>query len=468
MGTTSFPLIKELTLDDITINCKNEFGINKTDFEYAVFNTGGWLTRIRRGKSKMDNHHYRNMFQLLKDECKKNSYTFISTLKKWYPSLAPYDDEETLKRIIKDSIEYNSPKNSRQVSDANARMNSKEFLKACLENDSPITHFKMAAHTGWIWFDDRERNEILVHLAENNVNIQIIANSTSVIEPIAKAFRDPSLSLRYNAIDDNLASWNKYSNAYPNIQFRVADYPVLRALSIVTFEDGTSRALTIDYVYGSYVHNNEGDCIASSDPRLSSYAQEFDFLWKNSQTFEDWKANAPREEEILPPGNYILMHPFHNPQETSETKLVYSTLSILENNEAVLKVNCIDSLEQLDSVPYSEYSYRGDVKVTRNYIYISLYDGYEEKKISLSLVRAPFRINNRLIGIMTGILPSGTSLIALKCACIKRSDLSTINMQELCKLLSYNSKQSEDYLLEISQQDINSFYSEHIFTEKKQ
>ena len=100
MTQSSFPVLSEITLDSIAENCRYEFGINKGDFEQRVFHAGGWLSRIRRGKSKMNDFYFQEMFKLLKS----NSDSFVTTMKAWYPSLSGYTTETDIIEIVKANL----------------------------------------------------------------------------------------------------------------------------------------------------------------------------------------------------------------------------------------------------------------------------------------------------------------------------------------------------------------------------
>ena len=263
-------------------------------------------------------------------------------------------------------------------------------------------------------------------------------------------------------LNRTLAKWHDYEMTYPSIQFRVSDYPILRQTLIVIFKDKSSRALIRDYAYGSPVESSSPHKqVSCTDPDYRYYYDEFEFLWDNSQTYEQWYETLPRAEETMQPGNYILMYPSHDRISEHDSRWIYSALSITDKNTAALSVNITDSLDS-----FAEYTYQGDLRLTRNCIFITLHDDDHQEEISISLVRPLHTKKDRFIGIITALSPSGQQPVAFKCACVGRSLLSKINYNALNQLLSHNNKEWDDNLLVLENPDINLFYSDHIFYEK--
>lgn len=463
MNQSSFPLIKEITIDSLANNCKYEFGIKKGDFEHTIFHGTRWLSRIRHSQAKMDDLHFKNLFELLKNNSGGNSASFIATMKRWYPLLSIYNNEDEILNIIKanltGTVSVAPQMHSHTVS-------SKQFIKTCMEHDSPITCIKMAAQTGWRWFDDHERTELLTTLAKKQIPFQFIGNPTSpTMKMIARAMRDPSKELRYMGINSTLSKWHDYEKAYPSIQLRVTDYPILRQTLIVQFADNTSRALIRDYAYGSPVELvSPHKQVFQNNPDFVYYDTEFNFLWNNSQTYDQWYATLPEPEETLEPGNYILLYLSHANITEDDNKWIFSALSISGQNTASLKVNINERIESIDSAKYWEYSYQGNLKLTRNIIFISLYDDSQQEEINISLVR-PLHAKDRFIGIMSALSPSGQP-VAFKCACVGRSLLPRMDYRLLKKLLGHDNNEWGKDLLVIENQDINMFYSDRILSDK--
>ena len=467
MKQTSFPQISEITIDNIAEHCRNTFGVNKGEFEQTVFHAGGWLSRIRRGKSKMSDYHYQQMFNLLKSKSGGDSRSFVSEMQYWYPSLKSYTNENDIAAVIRANLESRASGTAKCTMDESEHdLNNLQFLKTCLAHDSPIKCIKMAAQTGWRWFDDHERTNLLTQLAQKEIAIQVIGNPSSpVMKKIAGTMRDPAKKLRYMGLNDTLAKWHDYEKAYPHIKFRVSEYPIFRQTLIVEFEDNSSRGFFRDYAYGSPIKCSSPHRQVSSGELDFNYYSEFEFLWGHAQTYEQWYAALPEPEETLKPSHYVLVYPSHGRGSEDHSKWVYSALSISEDNAASLKVNIAASSDAIESNNDGEYSYQGSLKLARNHIFLSLYDNEQQEAINISFVR-PLHEKERFIGIMTALSPSGHQPVAFKCACIGRSILPKLNYQTLNKLLSHNNRVWDDNLLVLEDQDINLFYSDRLLTDR--
>lgn len=455
MEYTTFPLLNEITLDSIATHCKQDFGINKGNFQKKIFNAGSWLSRIRRGMAKMDDSHFQNMFELIKSQ----SDSFVTTMKTWYPSLSKYTTEAEIKEIIKANLNGTASKTS--ICTASS-INSKRFLEVCLQYESPIKCIKIVAQTGWQWFYDPEKTDLLTWLAQKDIEIQVIQNSTSpTIKKISQATKDPEKELRYMGFDRTLTKWHDYEKTYSTIKFRISDYPILRKILIVEFKDNSAKALIRDYTYGSPVaYSSPHKQLSCDELDYKYYQAEFEFLWNHSQTYEQWHNALPKLEEAMQPSDYVLMYPSHVKTIEPNSKWIYSVLSITDKNTVSLKVNITESLDSI-----GEYTYQGKLKLTRNNIFIALYDEDQQEKINISLVR-PLSTKDRFIGIMTALSPSGQQPVAFKCACIGQSLLKRINFQILSQMLSHNNKEWDNNLLTLENQDINTFYSDYIFIDR--
>ncbi|MCQ2559468.1 MAG: hypothetical protein MJ157_01955, partial [Clostridia bacterium] len=216
---------------------------------------------------------------------------FIFTMQNWYPFLKQYNNEDEIKNKIKASIELSIKAELNKITPTQVNLSNKQFLEDCLEYNSPIKCIKMAAQTGWYWFDDHERTDLLTRLIQKNITIQVIGNSASAIENIAVTMRDPDpqKQLRYTGFNNTLAKWHEYEKIYPNLELRVSDYPVLRKTLIVEFEDNFSRVLIRDYAYGSpadeFSPHTQMSC---NDLNYNYYYVEFEFLWNEAKTYEQW------------------------------------------------------------------------------------------------------------------------------------------------------------------------------------
>jgi hypothetical protein len=228
----------------------------------------------------------------------------------------------------------------------------------------------MAMQTGWIWFEDRERTDMLDDLARQGVEIEVAANPESVIQDIALGLRDPSLKLRYKSFDETLAEWHKYELEFSNLHLYVCSQPILRREMIVTFDTGEAKAFLQEYTYGSAANDTSPSAaISSSASSFAFYQKEFEYLKSKSQKYETWLASLPGKEEQMEEESYILITP-HFDSDQKENDFVYSMLQIKENN-AVLYFENIDFS---DTLLKEQDAFPGNLKLSSANLDISIHD----------------------------------------------------------------------------------------------
>lgn len=158
------------------------------------------------------------------------------------------------------------------------------------------------------------------------------------------------------------------------------------------------------------------------------------------------------------------MYPSHKKQIANNHFInddwIYCALAICDNNKVFLKVNISNNIDPFNPSNYCEYSYQGTANVTRNNIFISLYDTEQQEAINISISR-PVHKAHRYIGIISALSPSGQP-VAFKCACIGRSLINKVNKNLLWVLLNNGSHEWSDSLMILENQDINLFYSDKI------
>ena len=263
------------------------------------------------------------------------------------------------------------------ASSDNDYISTVQFFRSCLDYGFPIESIKLAAQTGWSFFDDAQKRNLLKELLKQKVHIQFIGNPMSVeMRYIVKAMCDPEKELDYRGVNTTLTEWHKYETAYDNMELRVSvNYPILHQAYIVEFADGSEKLLMRDYAYGSPVDvRAPRKLITNQSPDYEYYKTEYEFIWKNGITYDEWKKSTPKVEEILPTGNYILMYPSHAIDNKSNESWIYSDLSIRDNNKVSLKVNIPANTDDNSALSNYEYSYNGNAQVTGKMIYISLSD----------------------------------------------------------------------------------------------
>lgn len=336
---------------------------------------------------------------------------------------------------------------------------SKSFLQECLRNKDEIESICMAFHSGWEFWDDRDLRDLLRTLNNNGITIQVIANPDSAIRQIAMAMRDPHLIDEYIGFNESLSKWAERTNTLGNTYFRVSEYPILRKIYISKYKDGTKKALFRDYVYGYAPDVNTAFIqLSDNDPSLTIFQREFDFHWKKSKTYLDWFSSLPKKEEIMPPKDYILLYLSHQNNNENDNPLsdfIISSLSIGDNNNITLYANISENSNNI-----SEYTYQGKLKLTRNNIFLSLYDQTEQEHISILFSR-PLYDKDRFLGIMTALSPNGQP-VAFKCVCVSQSIFQNLDIQQLKQILSNNNQEWNNTLMILEEKDINFFYSNRI------
>lgn len=463
MEKNNYPVIKEISLDSIFSHLKNRFKINTGDAYSEIFGNDKYARETIRGDRTLEFTQVNYLLDYIRKQCLVYQIPFIDEMVAWYPDLMPYTDELQIFGIIKANLLNYSDKDIHIINTEKSRI---KFLESCLNNKWPIKCIKMAAHTGWKWFGGPEENELLVRLAEKQIEIQVIGNPKSPeMRNIIVTMSDPTKEGRYFGVNKALEKWHDYEKKYSNIHFLVSDiYPILRQLLIVDFIDGSSRVFLRDYVYGSPV-TRLSPCkqIDDTHPDYIYYSKEFDFLWKHAKSYEEWIESLPESEELIECGDYLMIDLLHgnitNDRFEDPSKCVYSALSFRENNKVYLKDDV--TIDFHDSQSTLEYEYEGNAKLTRKNIFISLYNSESQELINISIPR-PLRYIKRFIGIMSKLTPSGQP-VAFKFACFEKSLLYKIDYLKLDELLNTTNREYSETRIMLENKDIDLFYSNMIF-----
>lgn len=471
MSTYNIPLIEDLTLSYIgDLICAN-FDYRKEHLGSFIFQSSKTFQRKAHQGAKISKTDVDKLITNMTNKlCDGDKEIFYALLKEWFPSLQAYDIDnkhENLRNIfIANLMRTSSPQNFSTPSILdNTSLSTVSFFQSCLEYTSPIKCLKISLLTGWNWFRDNEKLNLLTDLANKGVTIFFIGNPmSSVLKNILLAMRNPDLELRYGEANATLSEWHKYETAYPNIHLHIStDYPILHQSYIVEFSDGSERILLRDYTYGTSVQELTPRQLSKDySPDYSYYKNEFQFLWNRSIAYDEWKRSLPPTEETLPIGDYILIYPSHQSKSSDNLKWIYCKLSIKENNIVSMLVNISNINAFPDCGDNWEYAYTGKAKLTKKIIYITLH-GNEQEELRYISIPIPIRNFNRYIGLMSALTPSGIAPIAFKFACIDYSLLSKINYPYLHALLSNNSQTYPNSLTILEPYDIEQFYSNSIF-----
>lgn len=461
------PLLEEITLEYIIERLIRDFrdnGINKTIVGQEIF--GGYknLQRIQNGQKKLTSTDCGFLFQKIKALSGGKSEDFRTTILSWFPSLSVYRAEEDIITVLKGNLLGTA---SSDITSTSHHAGNKQFLQFYLENPTSIKRIRLATQTGEGWFDDPEMIGLLRILAEHRIEIQVLGNPESAItKMMLSSMQTTHKTSPTICLNTLLAKWHDWELTHSNIVLRVSDYPLLRQTLMIEFKDNSSQILLCDYTYGSSIENTSlYRYLSDSHPDHTYYRNELEYLWNSAVSYDHWLDSLPIPEELLKPGNYVLLYPSHGmaQQHTAvdNPKWIYSLLSITDDNSVFLKANVTDPFESIDDF---EYSYQGKLKLTRNNIFISLYDKEQQEAISISLSR-PLYDKNRFLGIMTALSPAGQP-VAFKCACIGHSLLPELNHSLLSSLLMNHNREWNDTLMILENQDMNLFYSDKILISK--
>ena len=205
------------------------------------------------------------------------------------------------------------------------------------------------------------------------------------------------------------------------------------------------------------------------DPLLKVYQQEFNYLWNKALCYPQWIKVFSTQKETLSSNKYIMLYLPHSKFDYNKDNFIISILQISKNNEVKLDVNIADSLTPKLSFKSPEYTYYGSSKMTRNNIFMTLFDKSMTEQVSISIIR-PLYEQNRLLGIMTALSPQAQP-VAFKFACIDSSIYNKIDFQLLKRILDKNNQNNriwESNLMILEEQDISLFYSNQIFKKDHQ
>lgn len=470
MADCKVPVIKNLTLAQIGDYLCTQFGYKKGDLGSFIYQDSATFRKKANGSRPVQADDIVHLENTITEKlCENATDKYFELMKHWFPELGYYKSESDLRAIISANlmgIAYKQNGHNEEEFLENI-VSPVLFFQLCLNNSSPIHCIKMSFQTGWAWFDDIEKRELLKSVLNKNIPVQVIGNPmSSMTRRFVYSMRDPEKELDYKGVNETLLEWHKYEVAFETLNLFVsADFPILREVYLVEFEDGSNLGLIRNYAYGSPVEKiAQYKLIPNNNPEFEYYHTEFSFLMEKCLTYDEWKKTLPKRKEIFPIGDYILLYPSHVKKDTEEQPWIYCLLSIHNNNKASLRVNIpnIDMLSDMDDS--YEYLYEGDIKVTGKIIYITMYDESTEELITLSIPR-PGRHFNRYIGIMGALNPSGYAPISFKCACFSRSVLSKIDFTLLRSLLNNNNQMYHDSLMILEPQDTDLFYSNRIFNE---
>lgn len=469
MKNFKIPFFQNITLANIGDYLCTQYGVKKGDLGDFLYQNTATFRKKANGTRPIQPEDTIHLEHAITEKlCNNSTDEYFKLMKHWFPELRSYNNQTEIRTIISRNIMGQASIQEKTIlSESVISFPSQlDFFQYCLNHSSPIKKIRMAYHTGWMWFHNTELRTMLKKFLNQNVSVQIIANSLSPqVNDIILTMRDPTIALDYTGVNETLANWHKYEKAYSNLTLKVsAKYPILHQLSLVEFEDGTAESLVRNYAYGAQY--NQIPALRFSSENITEYnyySTEFDFLWTHSLPYTIWNDTLPPEEEFLTSGDYLMLHIPSHTSITEDRTWTYSLLKILDQNKATLKTNITNPDNLYDKNVVGEYSYEGKIKVTGKIIYISLWDESRIRHITISIAK-PDHINNRYIGIVSSLNPSGNAPTAFKCACFDPLILSKINFDLLHSLLLNNNRSDQAATITLEFNDTDLFYSNRIFT----
>lgn len=477
MKEVVYPKIMDFSVEGLIQHIKEETGFSKAEIGDMVFtqksSSGYHNLKRREAADRVLPREARKMLDMIDKHAMEKNLSLARVLGKWYPELLSVDGNELVRLIVEANLTRKADGTMEEFQEKSQFTGSRDFLEKCMKQPSGIKTVKMAYHSGWIWFDDRSRTEILKKLAEKGAAIRMIANPESVMEEVSKSLEDPSQRLRYKGFDQTLAEWHKYEEEYRKaygsgtLMLKVSMNLLLHKMIIVSFNDGTETAWTRDYLYGTPNHESmPSRIISGADNEFPYYRQEYEHLWKVSPTYSEWLKTLPRKQEKMTPGIYRIWYLTGKTDGSDEDRKNFMKknerfsrmlLTVNENNQALLDPEEGVTTERGRSD--SKNVYEGDIIFIGNRIFMALTESRSLDVISLSLLAASDR--DRFCGIVVKNSPLGQP-VAYKCACIRDADMPYINRRVLEAILL--DAKGEEVGTQISGTGLNLFFSGKLFS----
>lgn len=459
-------IIDSITIDSICSMLTENFEITYTEIANALGKNQKTLNRWRNGEShyrSMSKSSYRLLFSLINDLCLKNDISFEELVTDWFSEIPQSTPLKGLYQIITDSLDFHIDINNYNVEDKSNQIlltSAEVFIRNSIESDKLVECIYMSFHSGWEWLRDKHKRQILDTINDLEIPLYIIANPAESIEMMAKNMHFSKEEKFYAGYNEGLRLWNRLSDSYKNLFFRVSKYPLMRRLFYVRFADDTCAALSQDYIYNCPHRKHPGNLFLNeSSPVLPLLISEFDFLWENGHSYNDWYKNSLHlsESELFPVGDYVL---FNLSPQKEETSLLVSSFHVEKNNQITLESNSFESFSLPLKKQEPEFHYSGRANITRNNIFLTLSSKECTEEISIIISR-PLHDKKRYLGIMTTLTPQAQP-IAFKCAIIEESQIKQVNQKLLKSILLTEDLNNKNGLLTLEETKINQFYSNDI------
>lgn len=413
---------------------------------------------------------YITLFRLLESKCKTINVDSARLLIEYFrlPKSFLNEDYEKIKSLIIYNLDLKLDASHSIIKPSASysfNLSSIEFITNCIHKQKQIKSICMAFHSGWDWLKLIEKRKTIDLIDHMGIQLYVLVNHKDAIQKIAESMENKEVKKYYIGYNQGIRQWHICENALENLELRISNYPLMRRCYIVNYTDNSFEVIHQDYVY-DHAFSSDGNNYrhyTNLDNNGSMFVNEFKFLWNHAYTYQQWRTITPLEDEVkLEPGSYVLLYKKNNCDDKQlNQRFVISKLSIMKDNKVSLEVNISSELTYPLIKNTIEYLYTGKAKITKNNIYITLYDSYNTEQVTISLVR-PLHECNRYIGIMNA-LTQAAHPVAYKCVCFEEEKISNINLEVILDLLQHQNRAWDNHLMIIEENDSSSFYSNAIF-----
>ena len=144
----------------------------------------------------------------------------------------------------------------------------------------------MSFHAGAEWSRESEKVELIQALAEQNIPIRVILNSSQAARIVCDHMKQPRKD--YLSLEDCAKKWAELQADYPGLlEARISEIPMLHRIYLVQNKDGSGLANIKYYTYGNYRPAKDcRSCFDSDQPEFALYSEEFAYLWEREVKIE--------------------------------------------------------------------------------------------------------------------------------------------------------------------------------------
>lgn len=217
--------------------------------------------------------------------------------------LESLETTENMKKIIRNSLRYHYDlqvnKNTRNMEE------SIDFLTSCLKNETKQKKIKsvdMAFHSGWNWVKYTKKRKFILQelIKDRGINIRVLVNDDACIKNIAQTMSNPDDFDFYTSFDNVINQWNELSQNTEKFNLRISPFPIMRRVFIVTYSDGQVEAMVRHYAYNFWgeIPSCAKIYLDDNDYYLDVFKNEFEYLWENAQSYDEWNSNKRVPDEL--------------------------------------------------------------------------------------------------------------------------------------------------------------------------